>query len=373
MKICPFILIIFVLSSPVFSKNEDRLKQINDEINKIELKIRNLKREGTSVLNELYKIELEYKKAASERKKIELNLDSTKKEIAEKRREKKRLEFNIEGIKQRVKKVLRILYKRGRVGNFKIFFNVKNIDQLFKNYQLFISLIRYNLDKIDEIKNLIISLNLIEAKLKTELKKQLILRNNRNKKLKEISEIRSRKLDFVSKINSDRKKFLSMISDLKKEAVKLNSIIKHESGKAELPVIDLNKIKGRLNWPVKGVVHTRFGKTKSTRFNTYIFNNGIEIKPGGSDRIKSVFPGIIIFQNYFKGYGNIIIVQHSNDFLTIYGHCERFLKNKGDFVSGGDVIGVVGDTGSTSGKSLYFEIRRRTKAENPIKWLKKAD
>lgn len=362
---------VLIVSLTLFPSNKDELKKINIQIKKIEKNINALKKEGTSVLNELYRIELEYKKAKKEEGRIGYVLLMTKKEIGKKKKEKKGLENNIEGLKKRIKKVLRILYKSGRVGNFKIFFNVKNIDQLFRNYQLFISLINYHVAEIEKIKSLIEKLNKVEARLREELIKQIKLKQSKKKKLEEISKIRKKKLNFISKINNDRKKYLSMFSDLQLEAEKLNRVINHESGKVDLPDIDLKKIKGKLDWPVKGRILTHFGKTKSTKFNTYVYNNGIEIIPLNSDKIKAVFPGVIIFQNYFKGYGNIVIVQHSKDLLTIYGHCEKFLKSKGDFVSTGEVVGIVGDSGSTRGKALYFEIRKGVKAVNPKDWLKR--
>ena len=66
-----------------------------------------------------------------------------------------------------------------------------------------------------------------------------------------------------------------------------------------------------------------------------------------------------------------MIVQHSENFYSLYGHCERFLKKRGDKVDDMETIAVVGDTGSTVGNSLYFEIRKKLKPQNPLKWLRK--
>ncbi|MCP5046073.1 MAG: M23 family metallopeptidase, partial [bacterium] len=87
--------------------------------------------------------------------------------------------------------------------------------------------------------------------------------------------------------------------------------------------------------------------------------------------VRAVYAGEVVFANYFKGYGNLIIVQHSNNFYSLYGHCEKFFKNKGDSVREGEMISIAGDSGSTSGKVLHFEIRSGSSAENPIQWLRK--
>jgi septal ring factor EnvC (AmiA/AmiB activator) len=148
-------------------------------------------------------------------------------------------------------------------------------------------------------------------------------------------------------------------------------VISGKKVKSSLRVIDLKQIKGRLNWPIKGKVISSFGKKKSTRFDTYIVDNGIEIRPSDSDKVKAVYSGDVLFADYYKGYGNLIIIQHSRDLHSLYGHCEKFLKKKGESVTAGDIIAIVGDTGSTLGKSLYFEIRNQLKSQNPLKWLHK--
>ena len=78
-----------------------------------------------------------------------------------------------------------------------------------------------------------------------------------------------------------------------------------------------------------------------------------------------------MFADYFKGYGNLIIVQHADNFYSMYGHCDRIIKKKGDKVTEGETISIAGNSGSAAGKSLYLEIRKDLKPENPLKWLSK--
>jgi septal ring factor EnvC (AmiA/AmiB activator) len=157
---------------------------------------------------------------------------------------------------------------------------------------------------------------------------------------------------------------------LEEEAVRLNEIIRDEGIKSTFGSVSIQKLQGRLQWPLQGTVISFFGKKKSTQFDTYILNNGIEIKPGVSDKIKAIYDGEVVFADYFKGYGNLIIVQHAKNFYSVYGHCEKILKKKGDNVTEGEIISIAGNSGSTSGKSLYLEIRKDLKPENPLKWLR---
>ena len=82
-----------------------------------------------------------------------------------------------------------------------------------------------------------------------------------------------------------------------------------------------------------------------------------------------VYEGEIVFADYHLGYGKLIIIEHSSNFHSLYGHCDRFFKKQGDVVKKGELIAVAGDTGSALGKTLHFEIRKDIKAQDPIKWL----
>jgi septal ring factor EnvC (AmiA/AmiB activator) len=90
-----------------------------------------------------------------------------------------------------------------------------------------------------------------------------------------------------------------------------------------------------------------------------------------ADEIKAVGGGEIIFCDYFKGYGNLLIIQHMGNFHTLYGHCDVFKKKLGDRVQAGEVIALAGNSGSLYGKSLYFEIRQNLKPLDPLRWLSK--
>ncbi len=369
MKYIPILILIFSLS--IYPSREAKLKKLNLEIKSIKEKIVALNKESGSLLNDLYRIELKYKKTVSENNRINHLLKVTNSTIRKKELEKRGLEKEIGKSKIEIKSTIRILNKVGKAGNFKIFSNVKDITQLFRNYYLFVSLINTKIKKIGRIKVLLKKLLIVRKELDNEKKRLGELRIIQKKKLQEILTSKKRKTNFIDSINFDRKKHLRMLDELNAEAKKLTNLLKKKVDIFDLPKLNLKTIKGQLKWPVKGEIISDFGKKKSTRFNTYIINNGIEIKPSGGTQIKASFDGVIIFMDYFKGYGDIIIVQHSKELLSIYGHCSKFLRKKGEYILSGDVIGIVGDSGSTHGKSVYFEIRKNTVAENPIDWLEK--
>jgi septal ring factor EnvC (AmiA/AmiB activator) len=133
----------------------------------------------------------------------------------------------------------------------------------------------------------------------------------------------------------------------------------------------LGELKGRVSWPTNGrKIIQGYGLQRHPQFNTLTMNNGIEIAPAAGDlAIRAVQGGRVAFADRLPGYGNLIIIDHSYGYHSLYGHCAEFLVKAGDFVRPDQPIGVAGDTGSLVGIAVYFEIRYKTKPVDPLQWL----
>lgn len=372
-RVIAFIVSLIFLTGALLSPSDykKKLNSINGQIDAINNKLKVLKKEKGSLLNEIYKIELQYEKEKIESNKVRLQSSEVLEKISKKEAEKKELEIQIDKSKKVLKKIIRILYKLGANTYLKLFIRVDTIDQLFKNYRLFTSLIQYKTGEIEKVKRNILRLNEVKNQLQIEYASLKQLQNLKAQKLRNIRNFKQSKLNLINKINRDRQEYMQLLDELKYEAARLDEVISGKKVKSSLRVLDKSRIKGQLRWPINGKVISTFGKKKSTRFNTYTIDNGIEIKPSGSDKIMAVYSGDVLFADYYKGYGNLMIIQHSRDIHSLYGHCKEFLKKKGEPISAGDVIAIAGDTGSTLGKSVYFEIRDQLKPQNPLHWLRK--
>jgi septal ring factor EnvC (AmiA/AmiB activator) len=130
-----------------------------------------------------------------------------------------------------------------------------------------------------------------------------------------------------------------------------------------------SRLKGKLPWPAVGSLLSTFGRQEHPRFHTVTFNRGIGIAaPEGRDFV-AVADGEVIYADWFKGYGRLIILDHGGGYFTLYAHAAEIWSRSGDNVTRGQVIGKVGDTGSLEGPQLYFELRHKGKPQDPLAWL----
>jgi len=91
--------------------------------------------------------------------------------------------------------------------------------------------------------------------------------------------------------------------------------------------------------------------------------------PNGRE-VRAVSGGRVAFADWLRGLGNLIIIDHGNSYLSLYGHNESLFKSAGEWVEAGEIIGSVGSSGGQNNPGLYFEIRKKGKPQNPTRWCK---
>ncbi len=125
------------------------------------------------------------------------------------------------------------------------------------------------------------------------------------------------------------------------------------------------KLRGKLPWPATGELARRFGAQGSDGGTPL---RGIFIRAASGD-VRAVAGGTVVFADWLRGFGNLIIVDHGDHYLSIYGNNEALLKQVGATVRGGDTIASIGSSGGASESGLYFELRHQGQALDPLKWV----
>ncbi|KZN66051.1 hypothetical protein N473_10805 [Pseudoalteromonas luteoviolacea CPMOR-1] len=128
----------------------------------------------------------------------------------------------------------------------------------------------------------------------------------------------------------------------------------------------LQRLKGKLAWPLKGRISKRFGQSKHAGMSW----KGVIIKGQTGTEVNSVAPGHVVYADWLNGFGWVIVLDHGKGFMSLYGHAQTLLKDVGDHVNPGDAIALVGQSGGQQNPGLYFEIRHKGSAVNPVKWCR---
>ncbi|MBI4607665.1 MAG: peptidoglycan DD-metalloendopeptidase family protein [Candidatus Rokubacteria bacterium] len=198
----------------------------------------------------------------------------------------------------------------------------------------------------------------------------------------EVDREAARRRVLLAKVQDQRAYHERMVGELSEAAKRLEAFIRELQAKARRvakvppaagirpPAVGFGTLRGRLPWPTEGRVVSAFGEQIHPRFGTRTFRNGIDIEASEGTDIQAVYAGHVVYTGWFKGYGNLIILDHGNDYYTLYAHVAEIRVGEGEDVRQGQVIGTVGDTGSLAGSRLYFEVRYQGRPEDPAEWLR---
>jgi septal ring factor EnvC (AmiA/AmiB activator) len=182
----------------------------------------------------------------------------------------------------------------------------------------------------------------------------------------------ARKEHLVALLRREGSKSEEQIATLEEKAKRLEHLIdvlQRQSAGSTVQE-DIRSVQGALAWPVEGKVTETFGKQVDPKFSTITFNNGLKIAAAPGATVRAIFPGTVLFSQWFKGYGNLMIVDHGNRVFSLYGNLKAPAVAVGDHVTAGQTIAGVGEAEEAQDGYLYFEIRQDNKPEDPQKWLR---
>lgn len=294
------------------------------------------------------------------------------------REEKKRIddiEKELKELQPFVDKRIVSLYKLSRVGQMNLLFSADSVVDFIKRQKALKKIITSDLSLIGKYSYYRNEYTGLKKSLEQEKEKLGELSDKISKYLRIKESEKEKKKALLKEIKQKEAMKLSLIASLEEAAVKLNEQMKilEQKSKDEKETVfkSFDSYKGLLNYPVKGKIVSRFGEGRSEEGGVYAYKSGIGLKADLGEPVQSVFSGKVVFADWFKGYGNMIIIDHGNSYFTIYAHVQEYFKQKGDSVRKDEVIATIGETGSMSGPVLHFEVRHHGNPLNPLNWIKK--
>ena len=175
---------------------------------------------------------------------------------------------------------------------------------------------------------------------------------------------RRRQADLLARVGRERKMIATRTQTLVDKAQKLSTLLRslaHQE--APLAGTSAQDFEGVLDWPLHGTVAVPFGPRRDPRYKTEVPHNGIAIDAKPGEAVRAVYPGEVVFAGTFEGYGRMVVVHHPGRVFTLYAGLATLGVQKGDVLSLNAVLGV-------SAETLYFEVRRENRPENPLRWLR---
>jgi septal ring factor EnvC (AmiA/AmiB activator) len=368
--------LLLIFSSPVFSADTDKekLDNLKRSISSLEKRLNQRNQEKNKLVNALKKVEVEATKNKKSIRQTNRKINNRIHKLQSLEKQQFDLQQNIKNQNSTISKHLAAAYKLGDQEPIKLLLNQEDpqqLSRLFKYYSYFLDARNKKIETyISDVEKL--------SALMTEVTQQKLLLDNSKKQLvedeKQFLVVSTRRSKALKKLN------ISLQSD----TAKLNKLIAERAELEELlstVEVAVNDIvlapppgqqkfasqKGLLQWPLKGRVAHSYGSKRSGSLRW----EGWMIGAKSGQSVNAVHDGHVIFSNYLRGFGLLIILNHGDGYMTLYAHNEELLKDTGDWVLSNETIARAGDTGGLEKPALYFEIRKQGQPADPKVWLGK--
>lgn len=344
-----------------------QLDQVNKEIRDLDYKIMTSQVELDNINQQL--VELEASIAKNEE-----NLAKAKEKLSSKE----------EDLNTRLKEE----YKNGSYIFLEILMDSSSISEMLKRIDVVSNILNQDRELLNFTNKQIDYIRETENKLKeqkAEYKEKLAAEEN---KKAELEENNKKKIQFMEVLQADKvqaeaeyNEFVKLTQSLDAQIVKLEKELEEkrkaeearrkaeeERRKAAGEVVHGN---GQLSWPVPGYssISSYYGYRVHPIFNTKKFHAGIDIPAPMGTPVKAAMSGIVIFSGWQGGYGNVVMISHGSDLVTVYAHNSANKVRVGDYVDRGQTISLMGSTGFSTGSHSHFEVRVNGSTVNPLTYL----
>lgn len=355
-----------------------KVEEITQKIEDHEEEAKQYSEKEQSIINGLDEIEISLNILFQGAIDIRKNLTSIENKVADAEKQLNDISSAMATDEEYIAKRVVSLYKLSNIGNMPIlassdsmyeFFTRKTaMDRILEEDAKIFENYSKNRDHLVTLKKELESQKTMMMSLTADYDEKIrIISNQKEKRAKLLRDIRRQKTLTIAAIDMLRQ----AQTDLEQ---KIQSRYQQQASEREASSVpDSGCVfrMGDMTPPVNGEVVSLFGQGMSAGYHFNTFYNGIDIKTERGEPIQALCGGTTIFSDWLRGYGNLIIVDHGNDYYTVYAHAEELFKKKGDPIESGEVIGTVGESGSTLEPKLYFEIRHHGKPIDPLTWLKK--
>jgi septal ring factor EnvC (AmiA/AmiB activator) len=362
-----------VLPSAASDKSikEAELKVLQAKISNLQETISEKQDSKSAFVRQLKKIERSISNVSQKISASKNKIIDTESELRQLRTLKKKNQNELSQQNSALAQQVYLAYTLGQQEKIKLLFSQQDSGDLQRNliyYQYFsnsrVELIKRVQENIDTLLKTEADINHIKQVLETSHQQ---LEEQKNKLKKNGFE----RTTIILALDQQLKKQGGVLGKLQVDAKALESLINSieeilvASPEPRFDNRPFAKLRGQLPWPVKGKVNRIFGRQKPLSELRW---QGVLIEAPVGRHVQAISGGRIAFADWLRGLGNIIIIDHGNSYLSLYGHNESLFKSAGEWVEAGDIISSIGSSGGQNKPSLYFEIRKKGRPQNPTKW-----
>lgn len=381
------ILALMLISAAMAVNAEDGVQSSETELNEIRTRLETLTAEQAAAEAErerqsdaLRSVEKEIGAIALRIHELKAEREQRNKSLAHLNQERDQSISLIREQRRRLAGEVRLSYLMGRQERLKMLLNQEDPERLSRVLAYYQYLQRRRVARISEVEALIQRLDATQRQIAVEnerleavLQDQEISRQRLEIRQLEREEILARlnkdirdRDGEVSQLKLDQERLAKLLDRLKQEQARAEAQREIEA-EARIQQRSFSSLRGKLAWPASGRLQAAYGAPKGSGLK---WDGALISAPAGGD-VSVIHGGQVVFADWLNGYGLMMIVDHGDGYMSLYGYNQSLFRSAGDWVTAGEVIGIVGSSGGRSEPALYFGIRHKGKPVDPARWCRR--
>jgi len=370
-----FILLLLTFSSALHASPEDEKKKqlalLRERVKSVEKSISLTQQSKTKEERELRQIERRLSASSQKIQSLNGKLAQANKKIKALKNEQVLLKDGITAQKSLLAEQLKSAYLMGKQQRVKMLLNQQQPDRMSRVLKYYDYFNKARIDNVEALEADIQQLLGVEDDLEAEKRQLASLIAAKQVENKTLASSKKRRKSILATLSKQIKSSAQELSELKENEKRLTELLASiRQAINDIPLLTqqnkpFKNLKGKLSWPIKGSIRKKFGSArKSGRYD------GVVIAASEGTVIRSISHGRVVYADWLRGYGLLIIVDHGANYMSLYAFNEGLYKEIGDWVEVGEAIGTVGVSGGQQKAGLYFSIRKNGKPVNPIHWCR---
>lgn len=351
---------------------QQQLEALNKQIERLKNDINSTQGNRSRAAKKLQRIETEIGALAAKLHRTETKYQQQSQKLNTLHQRQRTLQAQQAQQKEKIAEQLRKAYTLNQETPLKMLLNQENPDALTRNLTYYEYFNKARSKKVAEYKS---TLQELERLLPAIIAEQEALEDTR-KDLKdqqeELKEQQSDRRQQIAKLDKELGSQKGSLKNLGEERQALEDVLRRIDDDIANIAIPTNnepfaKMRGKLRWPSSGKHLNRYG---SPRQGSAVTWQGVQISGNQGNTIRAIHNGRVVFADWLRGTGLLIILDHGGGYLSLYGHNQSLLRQEGDWVKGGESIATLGNSGGKRQAGLYFEIRYKGRPVNPSQWCR---
>lgn len=368
---------VYLLPQAVFadeiSKQTKKLQLLQNQIETVRKEINSMQGQHDSLQDELQKTEKQIGSVSAELRRLDTSAEVVQQKTGQLQQQRALEELRLDDMRTRLAEEMQVAYMAGRQQRIKLLLSQEEPASVGRTLVYHGYFARARSERMQQLQASLQQLRDIEQALAEQQSETMRLRQQQLEKSASLRQQQDSRRGILAELKAQMQARTTRLGTLEQDQQRLQKLVQsltlalQEMPRDKEDYASLRQLKGKLRWPVAGRITQSFGAREA---QGTLKTRGVRIATRAGADVQAIARGRIAFSDWLRGFGLLLIIDHGEGYMSLYGQNRSLYKDVGEWVERGEIIAAAGDSGGQASAALYLELRKNGKPFNPAPWFK---